>query len=160
MKSVVIADASPLIGLWGIDKLSIIFKLFSKVIIPKAVADECLVDPARPGAVAIAKAVRGKKIQIDLSHKSESLSEMLVVLDKGEAHAISLAHALNLPLVIDEKLGRGIAKELGVKIIGTIGILLLAKQKGIIKKIKPILDELKNGHYFLSDALIKDVLQR
>ena len=160
MNKVIIADASPLIAFGSIDKLSIIFKLFSKVVITQTVADECVADMGRPGAIAIAKVIAAQKIQIHASVALKDCAEILAILDQGEADAIALAHTLNLPLVIDEKLGRSIAKALGIKIIGTVGILLLAKQKGIIKHIKPNLQELKNGHYFLSDVLIKDVLRR
>lgn len=161
MNKVIIADASPLIAFGSIDQLSIIFKLFGKVIIPQTVANECLVDISYAGAAAIAKAIEIKKIQIHTPPiESQNRDAMLSILDEGEADAIALAHSMHLPLVIDEKLGRNIAKEMGIKIIGTVGILLLAKQKKIVKHIKPILMELKNGHYFLSDTLIKDALKR
>src|SRR3990167_3894359 len=160
MKKVIIADSSPLIAFGSIDQLSIVFKLFGKVLIPQTVAQECLADSMRPGATAIAKTIETHKIQIHSSIMFEGIDELLAILDQGEAEAISLAHSLKLPLVIDEKLGRGIAREMGIKIIGTVGILLLAKEKKIIKSIKPILQKLKDGHYFLSDALIKEVLKR
>lgn len=160
MKKVIIADSSPLIAFGSIEQLSIVFELFGKVLIPQTVAQECLVDSSRPGAIAIAKAIEARKIQIYPSVELGEVDVMLAVLDQGEAEAISLAHSLKLPLVIDEKLGRGIAREMGIKIIGTVGILLLAKEKKIIKLIKPILQKLKDGHYFLSDALIKEVLKR
>ncbi|MDP1573610.1 MAG: DUF3368 domain-containing protein [Coxiellaceae bacterium] len=160
MNKVIIADASPLIAFGSIDKLSILFKLFGKVVIPEVVAAECLADKKRPGAVAIGKAIHDEKIQIvHASTETNETNDVLTTLDDGEAAAIALAHSLNLPLIIDEKRGRDVAKKLGIKIIGTIGVLLLAKEKKVIKAIKPILLLLKNGHYFLSDALIKDALK-
>ena len=161
MNKIIIADASPLIAFGGIDKLSVLFNLFGKVIVPEVVAAECLADKIRPGATAIAKAIDGKMIQIAHSTKEiVDANNELARLDDGEAAAVALAHSLNLPLIIDEKLGRDVAKKLGVKIIGTIGVLLLAKEKKIIGTIKPILLQLKNGGYFLSSALIKDALKR
>ncbi len=159
MNKVIIADASPLIAFGSIDNLSVLFKLFGKVVIPEVVATECLVDKARPGAIAIAKAIDDKLIQVH-SAVISAVDDALAILDQGEAAAIALAHSLNLPLIIDEKLGRGVAKKLGVKIIGTIGVLLLAKEKKMVKSIKPILLQLKNGRYFLADALIRDALKR
>lgn len=161
MNKVIIADASPLIAFGGIDKLSVLFDLFGKVVIPEIVATECLIDKTRPGATAISKAIDDKLIQI--AHSTKELHQdnnELAKLDDGEAAAIALAYSLNLPLVIDEKLGRDVAKKLGVKIIGTIGVLLLAKEKKMLGTIKPILLQLKSGGYFLSTALIKDALQR
>ena len=123
MNKVIIADASPLIAFGGIDKLSVLFDLFGKVVIPEVVAAECLVDKARPGATAIAKAIDDKQIQI--------------------AHSTNEMHEAN-----DEKLGRDVAKKLGVKIIGTIGVLLLAKEKKMLGAIKPILLQLKKWWLF------------
>lgn len=140
--------------------MSIVFKVFGKIIIPQTVANECLVEMTRPGAASIAKAIEASKIQVHPSIEFQNRDEMRMILDEGEADAIALAHSLNLPLIIDEKLGRNIAKEMGIKIIGTLGILLLAKQKKMVKQIKPILMQLKNGHYFLSDRLIRDALRR
>jgi predicted nucleic acid-binding protein len=99
MKKVIVADASPIIALGSINQLSILFKLFGKVIIPEAVAQECLVDISRPGAIAIAKAIETKKIQVSASVELERFDEALLILDKGEADAITLASSLNLPLV-------------------------------------------------------------
>ena len=71
-----------------------------------------------------------------------------------------MAHALHLPLLIDEKLGRNAAKKLNIKIIGTLGVLLLAKRKKVIRTVKPIMSCLKRGRYFISDKLIKETLLR
>lgn len=139
MSGAIIADASPLIAFGSIDQLSIVFKVFGKIIIPKTVANECLVEMTRPGAASIAKAIEANKIQVHPSIEFQNRDEIQMILDEGETDAIALAYSLNLPLVIDEKLGRNIAKEMGIKIIGTIGILLLAKEKKMIKQIKPIL---------------------
>jgi predicted nucleic acid-binding protein len=49
---------------------------------------------------------------------------------------------------------------LEIKIIGTAGILLLAKDEKIIKSVKPVINDLKNAGYYLSDNLIKEVLKR
>lgn len=158
-KKIIIADASPLIAFGSIDKLCVLSNLFGKVVVPKIVATECLIDRTRPGAMAISKAIDDKLIQVH-SAAITHIDNALEILDQGEVAAIALAHSLNLPLIIDEKLGRSVAKKLGVKIIGTIGVLLLAKEKKMVKAIKPILLLLKDGRYFLSDALIKETLKR
>lgn len=159
MNKIIIADSSPLIALGSIDGLSILFKLFAKVIIPSVVADECLIDKTKPGAIAIAQAIHEKKIQVHATDH-QKIDDALEILDEGEAAAIALARSLHFPLLIDEKLGRDVAKKFDIKIIGTIGVLLLAKQKKLIPAIKPILMQLKNDHYFLSDKLIRETLSR
>lgn len=62
-------------------------------------------------------------------------------------------------VIIDEKLGRFHAKHANLKITGTLGILLKAKKKGIIKKVKPLLSELKEKRIWLNDNLTERVLQ-
>lgn len=160
LSKIIIADSSPLIAFGSIDQLSVLFQIFGNVIIPNIVAEECLTDLAHPGAMAIAKAIDKHFIQINKQPNPTAPTDLIEILDPGEAAAISLANSLQAPLLIDEKLGRQVATQLGLKIIGTIGVLLLAKQKNIVPAVKPILTSLKNGHYFLSDSLVQETLIR
>jgi predicted nucleic acid-binding protein len=64
-------------------------------------------------------------------------------------------------ILIDDAVGREVARAHQVGVIGGCGILLMAKQRGLISKIKPIIDVWKSEvGYFLSDALIQDVLRK
>ncbi len=160
MSKIIIADSSPLIAFGSIDQLSVLFQVFGNVIIPNVVAEECLVDITRPGAAAISQAIDHALIQISNPAIEAENNGLLEILDQGEVAAISLASSLHAPLLIDEKLGRQVVTQLGLKIIGTIGTLLLAKQKNIISEVKPILTSLRSGHYFLSDQLVEETLIR
>lgn len=95
----------------------------------------------------------------------ESLNEnenkvLFDVLGKGEASAIILASQLKAGLLIDEKLGRKVARKMQLPIIGTAGVLLLAKEKNLILEIAPLIFELKKSGYYLSEELINTVLIR
>jgi len=80
-------------------------------------------------------------------------------VDKGEATSIALAlETPNSILIIDEKKGRGLAQSLQLEIIGTLKVLLLAKQKGIITSVKPLLVELDHYNFRFSKLLVKEVL--
>lgn len=80
-------------------------------------------------------------------------------LDLGEASAISLALELQNPLLlIDERKARRIAKLLNLKIIGTFGVLLLAKKENKILNLKPIIREMRKFGFRLSDKLVKEIL--
>lgn len=82
-------------------------------------------------------------------------------LDAGEAEAIGLAveSAAEL-LLMDERLGRDVARHLGIACLGTVGVLVAAKRKGLIPAIKPYLDTLRDRVGFrISDALYRRVLQ-
>ncbi len=82
-----------------------------------------------------------------------------MVVDAGEAEAIALAVEKNCLLISDDKQARAAAKRLGVSVIGTAGILIRAKQNGIISVIKPILDNLELNNFFISRALREEVLR-
>ena len=158
--NIIVADASPLIAFGRIKQISLISKTLGKIIIPQAVAGECLVEDHRPGAYEIQRAIEEKIISITPTHKIKVKPGLLEILDNGEANALSLALQLDAGILIDEKLGRDAAKKLNLKTIGTAGVLLLAKKKKLIKNISPIITELKNAGYYLSVELINAVLKQ
>jgi predicted nucleic acid-binding protein len=156
----IIADAGPLIAFARLSKLSLLNLLLGNIIIPEAVAKECLADLSRPGAKIISKAIEKGKIEVHSIQQKPEILSLLENLGEGESAAISLAIETHYPLLIDEKLGRSTAKRFGIKIIGTAGVLILAKRKGLIDAVEPIIQELKLNSYRLSDALITEVLQQ
>ncbi len=86
---------------------------------------------------------------------------MELELDLGESSAIALAlENPNSLLIIDEKKGRKIAKAMGIDVTGTLGILIKAKSKGVIEKVKPILDKLESANFRISPSLRASVLKQ
>lgn len=147
MSKVIISDASCLIALDRINKLEILAKIFGTIVTTPEVQSEF--GNTLPGWISIIEA----KDQV----RKNDLNKLV---DLGEASAISLAiESVGATLIIDEKKGRELALKLNLKIIGTIRVLLLAKQKGVIPKIKPLLVELEKNHFRFSKSLIIKVLE-
>lgn len=77
----------------------------------------------------------------------------------GESEAITLADTMNADLIIiDERKSRSIAKDVGLRVTGTLGILVEAKRQGFIKELKPLLDKLMENGIRISRKLYLDIL--
>lgn len=154
---VVISDTTTISNLFHIDKLWLLEKLYSQVAIPQAVFDELEKTDRNGKRVHTLKNVNWINI---LSVKDKDLvSVLMLTLDKGEAEAIALAQETHADLlIIDEIKGRKYAKQLKLKIIGLIGILLLAKEEKLIENVTEVLVELRvKAGFWVSDRLFETV---
>lgn len=145
MKKPVVADSTCLIGLERVGKIDILPALFAPIIIPPEVEREF--------------DLVYRWLQIEKLKSGSMVAALQLVVDAGEAEAIALASAENCLLITDDKQARSTAKRLGVKVIGTIGVLLRAKQHGIIPAIKPILDDLASNNFYASKGLCEEALR-
>ena len=140
---IIVSDTSPLSNLALIDHLFLLKEIYQTVIIPKAVAEElenAQTDEPRIAAVLLLDWVTVKNAQ-NVALIAELRNERL--LDRGESEAIALALELNAEeLLIDERLGRREAARLGISMTGILGILLIAKRRGLITAVCPVMDEL------------------
>jgi len=89
-------------------------------------------------------------------------NELNILLDKGESASIALALEKNLPLIIDEKKGRSVAQNMGIEIIGLIGVLRFLYRNGKItkKRTEEILEKLNNSSFRVSKKLVDMVLKQ
>ncbi len=123
-----VCNSTPLIALSRISRLELLSEYLGIVYIPQQVYDEVVThggDLFGAKEVASADWIKLKEVTNRIAVDSLSVS-----LDKGESEAIVLAKEMNLLLVIDDRDGRKIAESLGLKITGTIGLLLLAAEDG------------------------------
>jgi predicted nucleic acid-binding protein len=81
-----------------------------------------------------------------------------VQLDEGELAALSLALQRGAAVLIDELRGRTVAAQLGLTVVGTLGLLLMARERGLVGSLRPMVELLQRGGYFLSTRLIDQVL--
>ena len=154
----IVADAGPLIGLAIAGRVEILGALFEKVLIPQAVLEELQIEASRPGSFALSKAKEEGWLSTEDVPEATDMTQLAELLDRGEAEAIVLAQSRDARLLIDERKGRAVARRRGVGVIGTGGVLLLAKREHVIDQIAPILDELASHGYRLSDELRRELL--
>lgn len=154
----VVSDTSPIICLIRLKRINLLNQLFGQVIIPKAVYDEVII--LETFGEDLTGFINAKWLQLQDPQNSKMLNELGKLLDSGEISAIALAKELKVKyLLIDEKRGRKIASEKGLIVIGTIGILLMAKKKGLIRKIKPYLEKLKKAGFWIDKKLYKKITE-
>ena len=153
----IVSDTSPIIALASCDKLDLLDRLFDQVCIPKAVFDELTV----PNKLKVNEITEWAKSKITHAQNTTAITALSLNLDPGESEAISLYLETNADyLLIDEKRGRTIAARNGIRIIGTMGVLLWAKQKGVLATVKPTLDILMQTDFRVSDAFYHQLLDR
>lgn len=158
----IVSDASPLIVIAKSGLIPVLKGMAEEVIVPEAVYAECTLDLALPGAEAIRVAVEAGHIQVrpNAARPADDPDAELSALDAGELAAIHLAAALQCPVLMDERLGRQAARRRGLTVIGSAGLLLGAKQRGLIPAVAPILAQWRQSGYFLSAAVVAAVLER
>lgn len=151
---IVIADSSALVALSICECLPILNTLFGDVKVPQAVYDEVCID-GKPESHALSAYLEGKVCNTLVDKYIEKSNG----LGKGELAAISLYKQLSADLLlIDDARARKVAYLNNLEVIGSLGVLLLAKQKGIISAIKPYTDRLRNSDIFISEHLLEKLL--
>ncbi len=157
MKSIIVADAGPLIALAKIEQLALLSALFADVHIPAHVLHEAAGNMAMLGAPSV-RAFADAQATIHPDSVDPIVQRLGVEIDAGEAQAIALAQTLRCGVLMDDLLGRGVAKRLGLPVIGVLGVLLQGKRAGHVTAIRPSLDALLIARYRVSDKLIVEVL--
>jgi uncharacterized protein len=149
----VVCNTSPITNLAVIARLDLLHSIYGEIVIPKAVYDELTNVPNPvPGGVEVQTydwiSVRPVLDQFKVSVFRQNI-------DFGEAEAIALALELRADrLLIDDAAGRAIALREGLQITGVLGILLIAKKRGLIDSVRSLLDNLINqAGFWVSDEL-------
>ena len=145
MDKAIISDTSCLIALERIGKLEVLKLIFEKVLI----TEEVLLEFGQEilDWIAVVK-----------NQNTAKFFEFQKILDSGEASSIAFALSLeNSLLIIDEVKGRKVATENGLEIIGTLGLLLLAKKSGLVEDLEQVLKDLNKNGFRVSKKLI-DIL--
>lgn len=158
---IVIADTTPIITLMKLNRFDLLEKLFDTVIVPNAVYEELVSNSNYlTEAQMVVECPFLKRREVSDRQSIKILREV-VGLDAGESEAIVLAEEKQADLlIIDERKGRRVAKQMGLKITGTIGILLHAFDYKILssEEILSCTESLRNSRIRISDSLFELIL--
>ena len=149
---IVVSNTTPIISLASINQLEVLNQLFGEITISEAVYQELKAKESFGFEETDYSFIKVNSI------KGKMYKELLLnQLDIGELETIILAKELNADFVIiDENLAYKIAKNNGLNVIRTLSVLLKAKQKKIIKNVKPLLDDmLKKGRWYSEKVYIE-----
>lgn len=148
---IVFSNTTPLIALASVDALHLLPDLFQRVHVAASVAAECRIG----GPIVVPELSSLSWLEIVPVPAPSMTRSPLWELDAGERDTIELACARKADLVIiDEKLGRNHAEFLGLKITGTLGVLLKAKQVGLIPSFTATADKMRAQGIRYSPALV------
>jgi len=150
---IIIADSSTLIALLDVGQISLLFDLFGTVVITPEVYREITVRDVH--RETITRWIVSGKLSLKSVAHDERYTMLIKRLDPGESESIALAGQDNLPLIIDEKKGRSVARSLGIPIIGLVGILLKLIDKDILSRTEAIIviEEIEENGFRMSKEL-------
>jgi predicted nucleic acid-binding protein len=160
---IVVSDTTPLISLLKTGRLDTLEKLFGEVRIPDAVFEELTSNPRYKAEAATIRSYP----YIDIISVSDTDAVEQVSredgLDLGESEAIVLTQEISADLLLmDEARGRDVARSMGLRITGTVGILLLSYERGILDKdeIEDCVERLRDANRFIGERYLQLLLER
>jgi predicted nucleic acid-binding protein len=156
---ILVFDSSSLIALGRIGRLSLVHELGGDVHVREAAFEE-VAEPAseRPGSAEVRSA---PGIHVHRVLDREAVDRLRGRLGRGEAESIVLARQLSADfLVLDDAAARRAARTEGARVIGLLGLLVHAHERGTIAELKPLLAELKASGFYIGESLYQALLRR
>lgn len=155
----IVSNTTPISNFLHLNQVDILRNMFEKIHIPAAVGHE--IDAAFSDNRQWQQCLRDKFLVILKVKSPVLLYQILGQLHRGEAEALCICMENNAKLcLLDDKDARYFAKQHGIAITGTLGILAEAKKKGLIQSVKALMDELRSRHHFwISNAMYREVLR-
>ena len=156
-RTLVIADASPLIGLASAGTFDLLRRLFGQITVTTVVRDEIRAGGSRWGAAEVRAAIDAGWILVEEVDVEDAPTGKL---GRGEASVLALARDRRdwCLLLMDDSTGRVRARNAGVAVMGVVGILMAAKREGLVSEVAPFLKRLADTGFRLSDQVLHDAL--
>jgi uncharacterized protein len=156
-ETIVLSDASPLIGLAAAGCFEVLRELFDTVHITESVRKEVTARKHLPGAAETTRGIRSHWIRRLLDPRSRLA---FPTLDAGEVTTLHAAVRFGPPslVLLDDGAARAEARALGITVTGTAGILLAARRRELIRAVRPCIDRLMAAGFRISPGVIKAIL--
>ena len=145
MSTRIVSDSTCLIALERIGNVEILPAIFETVLIPPAVERE--VGISLPW------------LKVERLSDTSSVVALKLIIDDGEAEAIALVQEQQCRIITDDRRARSVARKFGLDVIGTIGVLVLAKKRDFVSSIEPLLIDLDVAGFYVSTALKEEALR-
>jgi predicted nucleic acid-binding protein len=141
-----------------IGRLALLRQFASQVVAPHAVFQEVIGQGSRPGEVEVNQ---GSWISRQPVRDAHRVALLQAELARGEAEAIVLAGEINADFIIlDDARARQIAQRNGLRVIGLLGLLIRAKELGLIDAIKPLRDNMIKAGFYIGATVYRDVMAK
>jgi predicted nucleic acid-binding protein len=145
VKIAAVVDSASLIGLERIGRLDLLPALLEPVFAPPAVHQEFGALPAW--------------VKVERPTDAGMVAALRLIVDPGESEAIVLVYEKGIRIILDDRKAREAVQHLGIPVTGTVGLLLKAKQTGVIAAIRPLLDALESNQFRIGPALRAEALK-
>lgn len=157
MPELIISNTSPLFYLYRLGHLQLLQQLYKHIVIPEAVVDE--LEAGREQGEEVPNIAEYDWIEVRSCHVPR-LVRLITDFGAGEAQVLALAlEEPNSLVILDERLAREVALLQNLRVTGTAGVILKAKQMGFIPAVKPLLNRLLQLNFRLSDAVTATILK-
>lgn len=152
----VVSNSTPLIAFARIGELDLLQRIVGHVVIPTAVWDEITGVTNRAGADEVQRAA-----WIEVRMPMSVGGDLTALLDHGEAQTIALAEEVGADeILLDERAARAVGSARGLKIIGSAGLLVRAKERGLINSVRPYLERMRAQGIRFSDRFVEALLSQ
>ncbi len=154
---IVVSDTSPIANLIQIGRLELLREVFQEVLVPPVVYEEVM--ELDNFGIDLSDFKQANWIKHHIVHDESMINQLLTELDPGESQAIVLAQEVSADwILIDERVGTKIAENLGLHPIGLVGVLIKAKQKGLLDAVVPVVQEMREiAGFWIGDKFLERI---
>lgn len=156
--ALLVADSGPLIALARLDLLGLPSRYFESVLVTASVWVEVMRKPSEDEADRLSTAAENNLFRVVPDPETLPAALLRASIDTGERSAIALGMELGATLLIDDRRARIVAESSGRPVIGTLGLLVRAREEGFITALRPLLERLQMTGYFMPNELVAKAL--